>query len=205
MRAARGRARGGRARAVLARFAELPQIVAVFDRGDRQATGVTVEGVPIELIVAEPERFGTELIRATGSDGYVAALEPLPSAPDEPAVYHALGLQWCPPELREDPGAVPPDKLVELGQIRGDLQFHTTWSDGRASVEEMGRAAAGRGYEYLAICDHTPAVGAVRGFTPDDVRRQGQEIAAANDDWRRSACYAASSGHPPQRTPRPPG
>src|SRR5207302_4135333 len=70
---------------------------------------------------------------------------------------------------------------VELEQIRGDLHCHTTYSDGRATVEEMGRAAAERGYEYLAICDHTPAVGAVRGLTPDDVRRQSEEIAAANE------------------------
>ncbi len=165
---------------ILARFAELPQIVAVLDRANRRATGVTVEGVPIELIVADPDRFGTELVRATGSDAYVAALEPLPAAPDEPAVYRALGLEWCPPELREEPGATSPEELVELGDIRGDLHSHTTWSDGRASVEEMGRAAAARGYEYLAICDHTPAVGAVRGLTPDEVRRQGEEIAAAN-------------------------
>ena len=68
-----------------------------------------------------------------------------------------------------------------LDQIRGDLHCHTTWSDGRASVEEMGRAAMERGYDYVAICDHTPAVGAVRGLTADDVRRQGEEIAAANE------------------------
>ena len=70
---------------------------------------------------------------------------------------------------------------MEVADIRGDLHCHTTWSDGRASVEEMGRAARERGYEYVAICDHTPAVGAVRGLTPDDVRRQGEEIAAANE------------------------
>jgi DNA polymerase (family 10) len=70
---------------------------------------------------------------------------------------------------------------VEVGDIRGDLHCHTTWSDGRASVEEMGRAARERGYEYVAICDHTPAVGAVRGLTADDVRRQGEEIGAANE------------------------
>jgi DNA polymerase (family 10) len=64
--------------------------------------------------------------------------------------------------------------------VRGDLHTHTTWSDGRQTVEEMGRAARERGYEYLAICDHTPAVGAVQGLTPDDVRRQADEIAAAN-------------------------
>jgi len=70
---------------------------------------------------------------------------------------------------------------VEQGDIRGDLHSHTTWSDGRASVEAMGRAARERGYDYLAICDHTPAVGAVQGLTPDDVRRQADEIAAANE------------------------
>jgi DNA polymerase (family X) len=165
----------------LERFATLPQIVALAEREERRAVGVTVEGVPVELVAAEPERFGTALVRATGSADYLAALEPLPDAPDEPAVYEALGIPWCPPELRERPFRGEPPALVELGDIRGDLHCHTTWSDGRTSVEEMGRAARDRGYEYLAICDHTPAVGAVRGLTPDDVRRQGEEIAEANE------------------------
>jgi DNA polymerase (family 10) len=142
---------------------------------------VTVDGVPVELIAAEPARFGTALLRATGAPAYVAALEPLPDAPDEPSLYAALDLEWCPPELREEPFRETPPALVELEHIRGDLHCHTTWSDGRASIEEMGRAAIERGYEYLAICDHTPAVGAVRGLTPDDVRRQGEEIADANE------------------------
>ncbi|MGN6871596.1 MAG: PHP domain-containing protein [Solirubrobacteraceae bacterium] len=163
------------------RFANLPQIVSLIERHERRAVGVTVDGLPIELIVAAPERFGTELLRATGAPAYVAALGPLPDAPDEAAVYAALKIPWCPPELREQPYDGEPPKLLELGDIRGDLHSHTTWSDGRASVEEMGRAALERGYEYLAICDHTPAVGAVTGLTPDDVRRQGEEIAAAND------------------------
>jgi DNA polymerase (family X) len=167
--------------AVLERFESLPQIVAVIERHGPRATGLTVEGIPIEITVAAPERFGTELVRATGSAAYVAALEPLPDGTDEREVYRALGLEWCPPELREVPGRGAPVSLVELDHIRGDLHSHTTWSDGRASVEEMGRAAAGRGYEYLAICDHTPAVGAVPGLTADDVRRQGEEIAAANE------------------------
>jgi DNA polymerase (family 10) len=167
--------------AVLEQFAELPQIVAVIERAERRAVGLTVEGVPVELVAAEPERFGTVLLRATGSDAYVAALEPLPDASDEEAVYARLGIPWCPPELREAPFRGEPPALVETGDIRGDLHCHTTWSDGRASVEEMGRAARDRGYDYLAICDHTPAVGAVRGLTPDDVRRQGEEIAAANE------------------------
>jgi DNA polymerase (family 10) len=166
---------------VLERFAALPQIVAMVEEGERRALGVTVEGVPVEVVAAEPERFGTALLRATGSPAYVAALEPLPDAPDEAEVYGALGLAWCPPELREQPFRGEPPALVDRADIRGDLHCHTTWSDGRASVEEMGRAARERGYDYVAICDHTPAVGAVRGLTADDVRRQAEEIAAANE------------------------
>ena len=166
---------------VLDRFAALPQVVALIDREEWRAVGVTVEGVPLELVVAEPRRFGTALMRATGSAAYVEALEPLPDAPEEQAVYQALGVPWCPPELREAPFRDEPPALVELDEIRGDLHAHSTWSDGRASVEEMGRAARDRGYEYLAICDHTPAVGAVRGIDGDDVRRQAEEIAAANE------------------------
>jgi len=166
---------------VLDRFVRLPQIVALVEREERRAIGVTVEGVPIELVAAEPDRFGTALVRATGSRTYVEALEPLPDRPDEPAVYAALDVPWCPPELREEPFRGQPPALVEVDDIRGDLHCHTTWSDGRASVEEMGRAARERGYDYLAICDHSPAVGAVRGLTPDDLRRQAVEIAAANE------------------------
>jgi DNA polymerase (family X) len=167
--------------AALTRFSALPQIVAVLEQQERRAVGVTVEGVPVELLVAEPRCFGTALLRATGSRAYVGALEPLPDGADEEAVYRALDLPWCPPELREEPFRGEPPALVEPTDIRGDLHCHTTWSDGRASVEEMGRAALERGYEYLAICDHTPAVGAVRGLTADDVRRQAEEIAAANE------------------------
>jgi DNA polymerase (family X) len=167
-------------RPVLAAFARLPQIVAVIGQADREALGVTVEGVAVRLVVAPPPTFGTELVRATGTAAYVAALEPLPEAADETALYAALGVPWCPPELREAPFDATPPPLVQLGQIRGDLHSHTVWSDGRQTVEEMGRAARDLGYEYLAICDHTPAVGAVQGLTGDEVRRQGEEIAAAN-------------------------
>jgi DNA polymerase (family 10) len=171
-----------RAGPVLDRFASLSQIVAVVEREGRRALGVTVEGVPVELVVAEPERFGTELVRATGSPEYVAALEPLPDAPSEEAAYEALGIPWLPPELREAPFRDEPPRLLELEDVRGDLHCHTTRSDGRASALEMGLAARELGYEYLAICDHTVSVGAVTGLTADDVRRQAEEIAAANEE-----------------------
>ena len=165
---------------MLAAFERLPQIVAVVARADRGATGITIEGVPVELVVAEPDRLGTELLRATGSGEYVAALGPLPPAPDEAGVYRKLGVPYCPPELREAPFRGDPPPLLELSDIRGDLHCHTTWSDGRQSVREMAAAAQARGYQYLAICDHTVSVGVVPGLDADALRRQGEEIAEAN-------------------------
>jgi DNA polymerase (family 10) len=163
-------------------FEDLPQIVSLVERKDRGATGVTVEGVPVVLSLPPPERFGTELLRQTGSRAYVDALGALPEAADEQGVYGALGVPWCPPELREGPFRGTPPTLLEVDDIRGDLHSHTTWSDGRASVYEMALAARDRGYEYLAICDHTENVRVVPGLNADAVRRQGEEIAAANDE-----------------------
>jgi DNA polymerase (family 10) len=168
--------------AVVSAFEDLPQIVSLVELGERRATGVTVEGVPVRLLLPPPERFGTELVRRTGSDAYVEALGPLPEAADEQGVYAALGVPWCPPELREEPFRGEPPALVELDDVRGDLHSHTTWSDGRASVREMGLAARDRGYEYLAICDHTENVRVVPGLNADAVRRQGEEIEKANEE-----------------------
>jgi DNA polymerase (family 10) len=162
-------------------FAAQPQVVAVLERDERHVIGVTVEGIPVELVAATPDSFGTELLRATGSAEYAAALGPLPEAPTEEEVYARLGVPWLPPVLREAPFRGEPPALVEETNIRGDLHCHTTWSDGRASVLEMATAARDRGYEYLAICDHTPNVRVVPGLDADALRRQAQEIAAANE------------------------
>ena len=167
---------------VIDAFEHLPQIVTLVERDERSATGVTVEGVPVVLHLPSPAAFGTELVRRTGSPSYVEALGPLTDAPDEGAVYTALGVPWCPPELREGPFRGEPPALVELNDVRGDLHSHTTWSDGRATVREMALAARDRGYEYLAICDHTENVRVVPGLDADAVRRQGEEIAAANEE-----------------------
>jgi DNA polymerase (family 10) len=167
--------------AVLDAFERLPAVVAVVERAERRAVGVTVEGVSVELVVAGPAAFGTELVRATGTPAYVEALGPLPSGATETAVYERLGVPWLPPELREEPFSGEPPPLVELSEIRGELHCHTTWSDGRASVLEMAIAARELGYEYIAICDHTRNVRVVPGLDGEDVRRQGEEIAAANE------------------------
>jgi DNA polymerase (family 10) len=159
-----------------ARFAGLPEIVAMLEPD----VGVSVDGVPLELVVAQPEQLGTALVRATGSDGYVAALEPLPEAATEERVFELLGIGPVPPELRELGAPANAEGLLDEPAVRGDLHCHTTWSDGRAGVREMAEAARARGYEYLAICDHTRAVSVVPGLDADDLRRQAGEIEAAN-------------------------
>jgi DNA polymerase (family 10) len=171
----------GDAGPVLDRFEALPTVVTIVERTARGAIGVTVEGIPVELVVAAPGRYGTELVRATGSAEYVASLGPLPDAATEDELYATIGLPWCPPELREAPLDRDPPALVELAQIRGDLHCHTTWSDGKATVEEMALAARDLGYEYVAICDHTPNVRVVPGLDADALRRQAEEIAAVNE------------------------
>ena len=158
------------------RFAELPEIVTLLEPD----LGLTVEGTAIELVVTKPSELGTALIRATGAPDYVSSLEPLPRGRDERSVYGLLGLPYLPPELRELPAPSDVPKLVELNQIRGDLHCHTTWSDGRSSVVQMAAAARDRGYDYVAICDHTSGLRVVPGLDADGLRRQAAEIEAAN-------------------------
>jgi DNA polymerase (family X) len=167
---------------VLDLFERLPTIVSVIEREARRALGVTVEGVPVDVVVAEPARFGTELLRATGTRAYVDALGDLPGSASEADVYEQLGAPFCPPELREHPFAGEPPKLLTRDDIRGDLHVHTTWSDGKATVLEMALAARDLGYEYIAICDHTPNVRVVPGLDADDLRRQAEEIAEVNEE-----------------------
>ena len=100
----------------------------------------------------------------------------------EQGVYEVLGMSWVPPELREDRGEVEAacggelPELVSLADMRGDLQMHSTWSDGKASVEEMARACLERGYEYFALTDHSQAMAMVQGLTPARAREQWSEI-----------------------------
>src|SRR6202166_2415837 len=88
----------------------------------------------------------------------------------EEEIYSALGLAWIPPELRENQGEIEAaeagtlPKLIELGQIRGDLHMHTVETDGRATLEEMAEAARALGYEYVAITDHSKALAMANGL-----------------------------------------
>jgi DNA polymerase (family X) len=163
------------------------------------ARGRLVTGVALDVCVAEPERFGVALVRATGSAAHVTALErrardlgtPLDElrAPDERTLYAALGLPLLPPEVRdgtdEIEAALAGDDfadLVSIGDVRGAVHCHTTWSDGSGSIAEMAAAAAARGLEYLTITDHSPSAGYAGGLPAERLREQWDEIARVQPD-----------------------
>lgn len=129
------------------------------------------------------------LTRLPGGERAGAAPEGPPDSTDkveissEEALYRTLGLAFVPPELREDQGEIEaaqdgtlPEDLVELGDVRGMVHCHTTWSDGKASVEEMARAALSMGASYLTITDHSQSAAYARGLTRDQLLRQWDEI-----------------------------
>ena len=101
-------------------------------------------------------------------------------------MYSILDLEWMPPELREDRGEIEAarakklPKLVRVEDLKGDLHVHTDWSDGAESPEEMVKAACARGYEYLAISDHSVSMGFIHGLTIDRIREQRELIDALN-------------------------
>jgi DNA polymerase (family X) len=143
--------------------------VSIRTRAVREGLRVNEWGVFRVPEDADPETLGKE-------DGERLAGE------TEEDVYSTLGMVWVPPVLRENRGEVEAalagelHELVTLEDIRGDLQMHSTWSDGKASMEEMARACAERGYEYLAITDHSQAMAMVQGLTPERAREQWAEL-----------------------------
>ncbi len=180
----------------------LPDLEAL-DRGGRTgdgaARGVTHTGMPVEVRAVAPDQFGNLLQHLTGSGPHNAALREravrrglsvseygvlaaetgvVHRCATEAEVYGLLGLDYIEPELRENRGELdrPRPELIEVGDIRGDLHCHTVASDGRETIAEMARAAAGRGYEYLAITDHSASHGFGNHVSPDELRRQIERI-----------------------------
>ena len=117
---------------------------------------------------------------------------------DEEEVYAALGLPLFPPEMREDRGEIelalegPLPEIVDYGDIRGDLHVHSDWSDGNVPLSRLAELGRSRGYQYLAVCDHSRAAAYAGGLTPDRVRLQMKEIAALNKKLRGFRLLAGS-------------
>ncbi len=193
---------------IIAAFVRMPMVEEVLGKGPTKASVIVDETVQVDLRIVEHRSYGTVLQYFTGSKEHnvhlrQVALERGSSLSEyslkrqsdgtdlffdsEEGVYAAMGMKYIPPELREDSGEIEAalqdrlPELVSLGDIRGDLHVHSEWSDGRASIEDMAKAAKALGYEYIAVSDHSPSVGIAGGLAPEQLDQKIDAIAAINE------------------------
>src|SRR3954463_14333696 len=196
------------AHALVDAFAELPLLGEVHRAGEAGARGVTHNGVAVDFRIVAPENWGNLLQHLTGSGKHNEAMrteavkrgfhvseygvvddstETTHSCSTEEEVYALLGMQFIPPELRENRGELDAARkkklpqLVEPGDVRGELHCHTVASDGRQTIEQMAQAAIEQGYEYLAITDHSATHGFGNDVQADELLRQVERIRELND------------------------
>ena len=195
--------------AVMETFVQLPQVARVLSRGATLSNvllGVT--GVQCDVRAVEPQAYGAALQYFTGSKDHNVQVREMAvrrglrineygvfrvvdeyrlGGRREEEVYVALDLPWIPPEMREGRGEVELAQrgalptLVALADIRGDLHLHTTWSDGDDTVEAMARGARARGYEYIAITDHSRSLKFAGGVSVEDLRDHADTVRAVGD------------------------
>lgn len=195
---------------VMEHFTNMPMVSEVIGRGDTKSSVLTHRGLQVDLRVVEPAQYGAALLYFTGSKTHNIHLRQLAidrewllneyglsevdsgavvASKTEKDIYAALDLSFIPPTLREDvgeveraaDGALP--KLVQLKDIKGDLHYHTDLSgDGRAPLEAMVEAAAGRGYSYLAITDHGEDL-TINGASRRQMLAQRKKIARLQEQY----------------------
>src|SRR3989449_9210104 len=193
-------------------FARAPTVDRVLARGDTKSPVVADRGLQIDLRVVPPSSYGAALLYFTGSKEHNVRLRGLAlrrklllneyglyrigeeergqelAAASEEDVYAALGMDWIPPELREDRGEIDAaqahtlPRLVELADVRGDLHTHTSWTDGRDALAEMARTAKARGYAYFAVTDHSPGLGMTNGLSPERIEARIAEASKLNEE-----------------------
>jgi DNA polymerase (family 10) len=187
------------------RLSQLPGVHEYAGQDERRLTLRFAGGASAQIVATTPVNAGAVLVQATGSAGHLRELAAyagargfglngaalwrgsqfVPTA-DENAFYHALGLSFIPPELREGTGELAAaerqqlPRLVEAKDIRGFLHCHTSYSDGSNTVEELALACRAAGYDYLGVTDHSQAAAYAGGLRPEDLARQGDEIDEVN-------------------------
>jgi DNA polymerase (family 10) len=194
--------------AVIQRFGTFSEVTQIASQGDTRSTVRLTSGLQVDLRVVEPACFGAAMQYFTGSQAHNIELRKIAQAKNlklneygvfrgskcisgrtEAEVYGALGLDWIPPEMRENRGEIALAKehklptLVTLEDMRGDLQMHTDASDGKATLAEMVEAARALGYAYIAITDHSPRT-SMAGQTPAEIRTQWKVIDRLNKGMR---------------------
>jgi DNA polymerase (family X) len=185
-------------------FIDLPLVRQVLGHGPTKSSIVTDNGLQVDLRIVEEESFGSLVQHFTGSRDHNIELREYALArgmslneyaitstasgdvrrfTDERDFYAALGLQYIPPELREAGGEIAAaarnalPELVTVEDIKGDLHMHSTWSDGACTIEEMVVSAMARGYEYVALTDHSGGIGVANGLSPERLHEQLEELA----------------------------
>ncbi len=186
-------------------FCAQPIVSRVEDRNDVAGRVILENGANVSLHVVHPEAFPVALVLYTGSEEHVRRLQSLGTAGQlsisrdglvrdgqkvqcrsEEEVYARLGLQYIPPPMREDTGEIELALRGELplaidaSMLKGDLHTHTEWSDGKATVLEMGLAARAMGYRYMCLTDHSRSLGVANGLGPERLELQRAEIQSAN-------------------------
>jgi len=189
-------------------FRKCPGVAQVLESGPKRTSAKLEDGVQVDLRTFSVEEYGAALVYFTGSKNHNIALRNLAiekgwklneyglferagrrlAGKTETEVYQKLGLDYIPPELRENTGELEAaaagelPHLIECDDIKGDLQMHSTWSDGSATLEEMAKGARERGYEYMAITDHSVSVRVANGLSEERFRKQWQQIEKLNDE-----------------------
>ncbi len=189
---------------VMDAFIHHPEVIEVVGSGIVKSSVIFSNQLRAQLWVQPPERYGTGLVYATGSKDHNVRLREMAldkglSLSDhsflkedgsellcatEEEVYKILGMDWVPPELREDRGEIKAalkqklPNLLEMKDLKAELHAHTKWSDGKLTVHELADAAMQRGLKILAITDHSSMMGMVGGLTAERVKEQRQEIDA---------------------------
>jgi DNA polymerase (family 10) len=198
-------------------FVRLPQVAEVLEAGGTKAVIRHREGIQVDLRVVAPECFGAALLYFTGSKQHNIRVREMGmkramriseygvfrarsgrriAGATEEEVYAAVDLPWIPPELREDTGEIEAATagrlpvLVEPDDIRGDLHCHTKASDGAATIDALVKAALARGYEYVAITDHSASATVARGLSIAEFRTHVRRIRAAQRRYPRIAVLA---------------
>jgi DNA polymerase (family 10) len=190
-------------------FVKMPEVQEILGMGQAKAFVKLASGIDADLLVVPEESWGAALQYFTGSKEHSVQLRKIAiskgfrlnewgvfkgdkriAGATEEEVYKTLGLQWIPPEMRENAGEIElgrqdkVPKLVEYGSLKGDLQVHSENSDGTATIEEMARGAKAFGLDYIAITDHTKSLKLAGGLEEQELLEQADKISQLNDRLR---------------------
>ncbi len=186
-----------------------PGVAQVLESGPKRASVKLKDGAQVDVRVFDETELGAAMLYFTGSKDHNIAMRNLAiergwklneyglfdnktgkrlAGASEQEVFKKLGLEFIPPELRENRGELEAAQngklpnLVKLDDLKGDLQMHTTWSDGTAELEAMAKAAKDRGYDYIAVTDHSVSVRVANGLTEERFRKQWKEMDKLNEE-----------------------